>query len=65
MTEAAHAAHPLATDVAGEQRAEPVPPHPHGFMTDVDPALEQPVFHISLAERIFPIHHHHEADYLG
>nr|WP_258046756.1 hypothetical protein [Sphingomonas folli] len=44
MTEAAHAAHPLAPYFTPEQRTEPVPPQPHRLVADVDAALEQQVF---------------------
>src|SRR5215217_6881088 len=46
LAEAAHAAHPLPTDVACEQRAEPVPPVPHRLMTDVDATLCKQVFDV-------------------
>jgi hypothetical protein len=39
-----HSAHPLSADIAGEQRAEPCPPQPHGRTTDVDTALEYQAF---------------------
>ena len=47
MAEPPHATDPLAADVSCEDRPEPVPPHAHGFMTYVDAALEQQVFHVS------------------
>jgi hypothetical protein len=31
----------LAPDIACEQRAEPVAPQPHGFVTNIDAPLEQ------------------------
>jgi hypothetical protein len=46
LAEATHPAHPLATDVARKQWAEPVLPQPYPLMTDVDPALEQQVLHV-------------------
>jgi len=46
LAEASHTADPLAPDVGGEQRAEPVPPVAHGFVANVDPAFEQQVFDI-------------------
>lgn len=41
LPEPSHPAHPLSADVAGEHGTEPVPPHPHRLMAEVDPALEQ------------------------
>ncbi len=41
MAEPAHPTNPLPPDVASEHWPKPVPPHPHGFMTKVDAALEQ------------------------
>ena len=65
LPEAAHLARSLTSDVACEQRPEPVPPHPYRLIAQIDPALEQQVFYISKAERVFHLHHHHEADHLG
>jgi hypothetical protein len=31
-------------DRRGEHRTEAVPPQPHGFVADIDPALEQQIF---------------------
>jgi hypothetical protein len=33
---------PLA-DRRGEHRTEPIPPEPHRFVADIDPALEQQI----------------------
>jgi len=33
-------------DPRGEHRTEPVPPEPHRFMTDIDPAFEQQILHM-------------------
>ena len=52
-------------DLRGEHRAKPVPPKPHGFVADIDTALEQQIFHLSQGQRITDIHHHREADHLG
>ena len=41
VPKALHPANPLAPDIGGEQRPEPVPPQPDRFMADVDTALEQ------------------------
>ena len=30
----------------GELRTEPVPPEPHGLMTDTDATLEQQIFYL-------------------
>jgi hypothetical protein len=60
--ETAHPANPLPTDVACEQRAEPVPPLPHRLMADIDPTLEEQVFHIPQAQREADVHHHDQAD---
>jgi hypothetical protein len=46
MAETAHAVLPLPTYRAGELRTEPVPPVTYRLMADVDPALEQQVFHV-------------------
>lgn len=46
VPEAAHPPHPLAANISRKQWPEPVPPEPHCFMTNVDPALEQQILHI-------------------
>ena len=46
LPEAAHLAHALTTDVTGKHRPKSVPPHPHGLMAEVYPALEQQVLDI-------------------
>jgi len=53
------------SDLRGEHRAEPVPPETHGFVADVDAALEQQILYLSQRKRIPDVHHHREADYLG
>ena len=65
VTKALHPVHPLAANVAGKQWSEPVPPEPHGLMSNVDPGLEQQVFGIAQRQRKPHIHHHHKADHLG
>ena len=60
-----HAIDPLLADICGEHRAEPVPPQPHRLVADVDAALEQQIFHVAERQRVFDIHHHHQADHLG
>lgn len=62
VAEAPHAADPLAPDVCREQRPEPVPPEPHRFMADIDPALEQEIFHVPQAQRKPDIQHYHQPD---
>jgi hypothetical protein len=52
LPEALHPAHPLATDVGGEQRAEAVPPVAHGLVADVDPALSGKRTYIITTRRI-------------
>jgi len=46
VSKAPHAVHPLPPAVASKHRTEPVPPLPHGLVTDVDGPLEQQVFDI-------------------
>ncbi len=65
VPEALHPANPLAPDIGGEQRAEPIPPQPDRFMADVDAALEQQVLDVPQRQRETDIHHYHEADHLG
>ena len=48
---------PLA-DRRGEHRTEPVPPEPHRFVADIDPAFEQQIFNLPQRERIADVHHH-------
>ena len=57
--------HPLATDVAGEHRAEPVPPQAHRPVANVDATLEQQILYIAQRKAEPDLHHHHEADHLG
>jgi hypothetical protein len=40
VVEMAHFLNKLPADLAGEHRAEPVPPEPDRLMADVDAALE-------------------------
>jgi hypothetical protein len=65
VTQAPHVRHPLPPDVAGKHRAEPVPPHPHGLVADVDAALEQQVLDVPQRQRETHVHHHDQADHLG
>ena len=65
LFETAHRTHPLAADVASEQQTEPVPPHPHRLVADVDPAFEQQVLDVPEAQGVLRVHHHHQADHFG
>ena len=65
LAKALHPADPLTTYVRSKQRAKPVPPKPHGFMADVNPALCEQVLDFSQAKRKTDIHHHNQADDLG
>jgi hypothetical protein len=38
-------------NLGGEHRAKPVPPEPHGFVADVDPALGQQILDIAQLQR--------------
>jgi len=59
MSEASHPAHPLAANVAGKERPEPVPPLAHGLMADIDAALEQQVLDVPQGEWETHVHHDH------
>jgi hypothetical protein len=65
VPKASHSADPLAANVSGEQRPEPVPPVPNGFVANVDAALEQKVFDVAQAERKPNVHHHDQPYRLG
>ena len=58
MTKAAHRAHPLATDFAGQHWPKPVPPMADRLVADVDPALSEQVFHIPQRQREADVHHY-------
>jgi hypothetical protein len=47
LPEAFHPADPLAPDIGGKHKAEPVPSQRHGFVADVDPALEQHILDVA------------------
>jgi hypothetical protein len=51
MAKAPHPADPLAPDVGGKDRTQPVPPQPNRLMPDVDAAFEQQVFDIPQRQR--------------
>jgi len=42
-----HPIDPFAADLSGEHWPEPVPPEPHGLITNVDAALGQEVLDVS------------------
>ena len=46
------------------ESTEPVQPKTHGFMTYIDPALEQQVLDDPQTQRKANIHHHQQADHL-
>ena len=62
MRELAHVLNPLAADLSGEHRAEPVPPEPDGLMADVDAPLEQEVFDVSEGDWVSDLHRDDEPD---
>ena len=64
MAKALHPADALSANVAGEQRAEPLPPEPDCLMANIDPALEQQVFDVPQRQRVAYLHHYHVVDYL-
>ena len=64
MREGTHPADPFSTDLGGKYRPEPVPPEPHGLMTNVDAAFGQQVFDVAQRQGVFHLHQHHEADLL-
>jgi hypothetical protein len=51
VAKAPHPVDALATEVAGEQRAEPVPSQPSRFVADINPALKQRIFQVSQRQR--------------
>src|SRR5918994_7774671 len=55
---------PLA-ELRGEHRTEPVPPEPHRFVADIDPAFEQQILDLPQRQWIADVYHHREADDLG
>ena len=65
MPEPVHRTHPLATNVAGKHRAEPIPPETHGLVANVDATLEQEVLDVTQRQRETDIHQYDQVDYLG
>ncbi len=51
--------------LSGKDGTEPFPQEPHGFMADIDAALEQNIFHLPKRQWSADIHLHREADHLG
>ena len=62
---AAHAANPLAADLAGEEWAKSVPPQPHCLMAKVVAPLEKLVLDVPQRQRKADIEHHDFADQRG
>jgi len=58
VPKAAHSTYPLTFDLSSKQRTKPVPPHPHGFMANIDTALEQKILYVSKRKWKAYIHHH-------
>ena len=53
------------SDLRCEHRTEPVPPEPHGLVTNIDAALEQQILDLPQRQWIPDVHHHRQADHLG
>ena len=60
-----HVGGTLRSDLASEDRAEPIDPEPHALMADIDPAFMKEVFDIAKRQREADIHHHCELDDFG
>jgi len=56
---------PFSSDIAGEQRAKPVPPKPKRLMADLNTAFMQQIFDISKRKRISNLHHNRQPDISG
>ena len=52
-----HAIDPLPPDFRGEQRSEPIPPEPDGFVAYIDAALMQEVLDIPQRQRKTDVQH--------
>ena len=65
VTEPPHVIDPLSTDLAREERAEPVPPQAHCLMAKIIPAFEKQVFDVPQRQREPHVQHHDLADQLG
>jgi len=62
--EGAHPVNPFAVDLGSKHRAKPVPPEPHGIMTNSDAALGQQVLKVAKRQAVFHAHHDHEPNAL-
>ena len=61
----AHALDAVPSDLAGEDRAEPVSPEPHRFVADIDAAFVEQVLDVPQRQREADVHHHGQSDDLG
>jgi hypothetical protein len=64
VLETAHPVYPQTLHVSREDWTEPVPPQPHRFMADVDPAFKKEILNVAQRQREANVHHHYEADHL-
>ena len=64
MAKPAHRVHPLAANVAGENRTETVPPEPHGLVAHVNSTLEEKILDVAQRQATPDVHQHYQADYL-
>ncbi len=55
----------FAADFSGKHRAKSIPPVPHSFVADVDPALAQQVLDIAERKWKSNVHHDRQTDDLG
>lgn len=65
VPETAHPAYPLATDIAGKHRAEPVPPEPNRLVAQINTPFEQQILDIPQREWEAHIHEDNQPDHLG
>ena len=63
VPEPAHVVDPPATNLAGKERTEPIPPQAHGLVAKVVAALEQEILDIPQRQRKSDIQHHHQPDH--
>lgn len=52
-------------DLECKERAEPIPPEPDSFVTDIYTAFMKQIFHVAERERKADVHHHCKANNLG
>jgi hypothetical protein len=57
-----HALHPLVPDFCRKYRTKPVPPVPHGYMADFNPAFVQQILNVAQRQREPDIQHYRQAD---